>query len=53
MAELFNPRLTTVDVDMRELGLLIAETLHRALETGEAPDVIPFPTPAIVQRDSA
>ena len=53
VAELFTPRLTTVDVDMAELGLRIADTLHQMLLTGEGPDVIPFPTPAIVQRDSA
>lgn len=53
VAELFNPRLTTVDIDMHELGLLIADTLHAMLLTGGGPDVIPFPTPEIVQRDSA
>jgi len=52
-AELITPRLTTVDIDMRELGLLVAESLHAMLQTGEGPDVIPFPTPTIVQRDSA
>ena len=53
VAELFTPRLTTVDIDMTELGLRIADTLHQMLLTGEGPDVIPFPTPAIVQRESA
>ena len=41
VAELFTPRLTTVDVDMDELGTLIADALHQILCTGEGPDVIP------------
>ena len=53
VAELFSPRLTTVDVDMRALGTLIANTLHQMLCTGEGPDVIPVPTPVVVERDSA
>ncbi len=52
-SELINPQLTTVDIDTHALGLRIADTLHGILCTGTGPDVIPFPTPAIVQRDSA
>jgi DNA-binding LacI/PurR family transcriptional regulator len=53
VAELFTPRLTTVDVDMRALGNEIAETLHQILTTDTRPDVIPVPTPTVVVRDSA
>jgi DNA-binding LacI/PurR family transcriptional regulator len=53
VAELFTPRLTTVNVDMTALGTLIADSLHQMLCTGTAPDVIPVPAPVIVERDSA
>jgi DNA-binding LacI/PurR family transcriptional regulator len=53
VAELFTPRLTTVDVDMRALGTDIAEGLHRILATGARPEVIPVPPPTVVVRDSA
>ena len=53
VAELFTPRLTTIDVDMRALGTDIAESLHQILVTGARPEVIPVPTPAVVVRDSA
>ena len=53
VAELFTPRLTTVDVDMRALGVLIADALHQILLMGDEPDVVPVPTPAVVVRDSA
>lgn len=53
VAELFTPRLTTVDVDMRLLGLRIAETLHQILETGAQPKRILVPEPTVVVRDSA
>lgn len=53
VAELFTPRLTTVDVDVTALGTTIADTLHEILRTGEAPEVIPAPTPVVVVRDSA
>jgi len=51
VAELFTPRLTTVDVDMTALGTLIADTLHQALSTGTGSDIMPIPT--VVVRDSA
>ena len=53
VAELFTPRLTTIDVDMRELGTSIADTLHQILSTGTGPDIIPMPTPVVIVRDSA
>lgn len=53
VAELFTPRLTTIDVDMRELGTSIADTLHQILSTGTGPDIIPMPTPVVIGRDSA
>jgi DNA-binding LacI/PurR family transcriptional regulator len=53
VAELFTPRLTTVDVDMRALGTLIADTLHQMLCSGEGPEVVPVPAPIVVVRDSA
>lgn len=53
VSELFTPRLTTVDLDARALGMLIADTLHRLLCTGEGPDSVPAPTPVVVVRDSA
>lgn len=53
VAELFTPRLTTIAVDMRELGTSIADTLHQILSTGTGPDIIPMPTPVVIVRDSA
>ena len=53
VAELFTPRLTTIHVDMRELGTAIADTLHQILSTGEGPDVVPMPKPEVIVRDSA
>jgi DNA-binding LacI/PurR family transcriptional regulator len=52
VAELFTPRLTTIEVDMRVLGTLIADTLHQMLTTGEGPDVVPIPPPVVIVRDS-
>ena len=52
VAELFTPRLTTIDVDMHELGTAIANTLHQILTTGTGPDIIPMPTPIVIERDS-
>jgi DNA-binding LacI/PurR family transcriptional regulator len=52
VAELFTPRLTTIDVDMHELGTSIADTLHQILTTGTGPDIIPMPTPIVIERDS-
>ena len=53
VAELFMPRLTTVDVDMSAWGRSIADALHQILCSGEGPEVIPAPTPVVVVRDSA
>jgi len=53
VAELFTPRLTTIAVDMQELGTSIADTLHQMLSTGTGPDIIPMPAPVVVVRDSA
>lgn len=53
VAELFTPRLTTVDVDMAALGVLIADALHGILCTGDEPAVVSVPTPVVVVRDSA
>lgn len=53
VAELFTPRLTTIAVDMRELGTSIADTLHQILTTGTGPDIVPMPNPVVIERDSA
>lgn len=53
VAELFTPRLTTIHVDMQELGTTIADTLHQILATGDGPDVVPMPPPEVIVRDSA
>ena len=53
VARLFTPSLTTVDPRPEAIGLLIANTLHRAIQNDDLPAVIPGPEPVIIERNSS
>lgn len=52
VGRLFTPNLTTVDPRPTEIGILVAETVHRAIQHDDLPDVIPGPEPVVIQRAS-
>ncbi len=52
VAELFAPRLTTIHVDMVELGTRIADAIHQLIATDEGPTIVTMPTPVVIERDT-